>query len=87
MMIQHNPIIVQVIQQPVESTTVGDVLIGAIGLTGVLVCSPCCSAGCSAAMLIGIKMLRRRAEHRASAGLGHHSHLSGAQTRVSHSRV
>ena len=33
----QNPIIVKVVQQPIESTTVSDVLIGAIGLTGVLI--------------------------------------------------
>lgn len=34
---QGQPIMVEVVQQPVESTTVADVLLGAIGLTGVLV--------------------------------------------------
>ena len=34
---QPNPIIVQVVQQPVESTGLADVLIGAIVLTGALV--------------------------------------------------
>jgi hypothetical protein len=37
MLQQANPIIVHVVQQPVRSTTVADVLLGAIGLTGVLV--------------------------------------------------
>ena len=31
------PIMVTVVEQPVEGTTVADVLLGAIGLTGVLV--------------------------------------------------
>ncbi len=34
---QGQPIMVEVVQQPVKSTTVADVLLGAIGLTGVLV--------------------------------------------------
>lgn len=34
---QQQPIIVSVVDQPVEGTTVADVLLGAIGLTGVLV--------------------------------------------------
>ncbi len=37
MLQQSGPIIVQVVQQPVESTTVADVLLGAIGLTGLMV--------------------------------------------------
>ena len=32
-----DPIIVQVVEQPVDSTTVADVLLGAIGLTGLMV--------------------------------------------------
>jgi hypothetical protein len=36
MMLQQTPIIVQVVQQPVESTSLSDVLVGAIGLTGAL---------------------------------------------------
>jgi hypothetical protein len=36
MLQQTNPIIVQVVQEPVHSTTVGDVLLGSIGLAGVL---------------------------------------------------
>lgn len=34
---QPPPIMVQVVEKPVEGTTVADVLLGAIGLTGVLV--------------------------------------------------
>jgi hypothetical protein len=38
MMVQQaNPIIVHVIETPVRSTTVADVLLGSIGLAGVLV--------------------------------------------------
>lgn len=33
---QSAPIIVHVVEQPVESTTLSDVLIGAFGLTGLL---------------------------------------------------
>jgi hypothetical protein len=59
MMIQ-NPIIVRVIQPPTESTTVGDVLIGAIGLTGVLVLVALLLGGVFGGILIGIKIFRRR---------------------------
>jgi hypothetical protein len=56
----QNPIIVKVVQQPVESTTVGDVLIGAIGLTGVLVLLAALLGALFGALLIGVKLLRRR---------------------------
>ena len=56
----QNPIIVKVVQQPVESTTVADVLVGAIGLTGVLILVAALLGGLFGAVLIGIKLLRRR---------------------------
>jgi hypothetical protein len=59
MMIQ-NPIIVRVIQPPTESTTVSDVLIGAIGLTGMLVLVALLLGGVFGGILIGIKIFRRR---------------------------
>jgi hypothetical protein len=59
-MILQNPIIVNVVQQPVESTTVADVLIGAIGLTGVLVLFALFLGGALGGILIGVKMLRAR---------------------------
>lgn len=60
MNIQQNPIIVHVVQQPVDSTTLGDVLVGAIGLTGVLVLVAILLGGAFGGLLIGIKLLRRR---------------------------
>jgi len=60
MMIQQQPIIVHVIQPPIESTTVGDVLIGAIGLTGVLGLVAILLGALFGGILIGIKVLRRR---------------------------
>ena len=56
----QNPIVVRVIPQPVESTTVADVLIGAIGLTGMLVLVAVLLGGLFGGVLIGIKALRRR---------------------------
>ena len=58
---QPNPIIVQVVQQPVESTGLADVLIGAIGLTGALVLLAILLGAAFGGVLIGVKMLRRRA--------------------------
>jgi len=60
MNIQQNPIIVHVVQQPVESTTIGDVLVGAIGLTGVLVLVALVLGAAFGGVLIGMKLLRRR---------------------------
>jgi hypothetical protein len=60
MMVQQTPIIVHVVQPPIESTTVADVLVGAIGLTGVLVLVAILLGGAFGGVLIGIKILRRR---------------------------
>ncbi len=60
MMIQTQPIIVHVVQPATESTTVADVLIGAFGLTGLLVLLAILLGGMFGAILIGIKVLRRR---------------------------
>ena len=50
MMVQQaNPIIVHVIETPVRSTTVADVLLGSIGLAGVLVLAALLLGACSAA--------------------------------------
>ena len=60
MMIQQTPIIVHVIQPQTQSTTLADVLIGAIGLTGLLVLVAIVLGGAFGGILIGIKVLRRR---------------------------
>ena len=60
MLQQANPIIVHVVQPPIESTTVGDVLIGALGLTGVLLLAAVLLGGVFGGILIGIKLLRAR---------------------------
>jgi hypothetical protein len=60
MTIQQTPIIVHVVQPPIESTTVADVLIGAIGLTGLLVLVALLLGSAFGGALIGIKILRRR---------------------------
>jgi hypothetical protein len=58
---QPEAIIVQVSQQqPVESTTVADVLIGAIGLTGMLVVIAVLLGGLLGGILIKLKHLRAR---------------------------
>ena len=56
-----NPIIVRVPQSaPVESTTVSDILIGALGLTGVLLLSALLLGAVLGGAMIGIKLLRAR---------------------------
>lgn len=55
------PIVVQVMpNEPVESTTAADVLIGAIGLTGALLLVALALGAVLGAILIGFKKLRAR---------------------------
>jgi hypothetical protein len=58
---EPQPIVVQVVRnEPVESTTAADVLIGAIGLTGVLLLVALVLGAVLGAILIGFKKLRAR---------------------------
>lgn len=57
-----NPIVVRVIEEPVETTGVADILIGAIGLTGVMLLAALVLGGLLGAILIGIKRVRARYE-------------------------
>ena len=57
---QSNPVMVRVIETPVETTTVADVLIGSIGLTGVLVLVAVVLGAILGGLLIGVKKLRAR---------------------------
>ena len=54
------PIMVRVIEQPVESTTIADVLIGALGLTGAMLLAAALLGAVLGGILIGIKLLRAR---------------------------
>lgn len=55
------PLIVRVIEEkPVESTTAADILIGAIGLTGVLFLIAVVLGGLLGGAIIGFKRLRAR---------------------------
>jgi hypothetical protein len=56
----QQPVMVRVVEQPIESTTVGDVLIGAFGLTGALVLSALLLGAIFGGILIGIKKLREK---------------------------
>jgi hypothetical protein len=67
---QSTPIIVRVIDQPVESTTIVDVLIGAIGLTGVLVIAAVLLGLLLGGILIGLKVWRTPPTFEAGAESG-----------------
>jgi hypothetical protein len=54
------PIIVRVVEQPVQSTSISDVIIGAIGLTGLLLLTAALLGAILGGILIGIKLLRAR---------------------------
>jgi hypothetical protein len=54
------PVMVKVVEQPVETTSVADVLIGAFGLTGVLVLLALTLGAMLGGTLIAIKKLRAR---------------------------
>lgn len=55
-----NPIIVRVVEEPVEATTVADVLLGSLGLAGALILIAALLGVVLGAALIGLKLLRRR---------------------------
>jgi hypothetical protein len=57
---QTAPIVVRVIEEPVKSTGVADILIGALGLTGVMLLAALLLGALLGAILIGIKRLRAR---------------------------
>lgn len=54
------PIVVRVIEEPVESTGVADILIGALGLTGVMLLAALLLGALLGGILIGIKRLRAK---------------------------
>ena len=56
----QQPVMVRVVEQPIESTTVADVLIGAFGLTGALILSALVLGALFGGMLIGIKKFREK---------------------------
>ncbi len=53
-------IIVRVVQEPVKSTTIVDVLVGSLGLVGALLLAAVVLGALLGAMLIGIKVFRAR---------------------------
>lgn len=55
-----DPIVVQVLEEPVKSTGVGDVILGALGLTGVLLLAALIFGALLGGALIWIKRLRAK---------------------------
>ena len=61
MLQQPDPaIMVRVVEQPVEETTIVDVLVGALGLTGALLLAAILLGAVLGGILIGVKKLRAR---------------------------
>jgi hypothetical protein len=60
MLLQAAPIIVHVVEKPVKSTTLADVILGALGLTGLLLLAALILGAILGGILIGIKLLRAR---------------------------
>jgi hypothetical protein len=58
--LQSSPIIVRVAEQPVESTSISDILVGALGLTGVMLLAALLLGAALGGALIGVKLLRAR---------------------------
>jgi hypothetical protein len=54
------PILVRVVEQPVHDTSIADVIVGAIGLTGLLLLTAALLGAVLGGLLIGIKLLRAR---------------------------
>ena len=55
-----NPIVVRVIEEPVESTGISDILIGARGLTGVMLLAAIVLGALLGGILIAVKRLRAK---------------------------
>ena len=53
-------VMVRVVEQPVDSTNVADVLLGSIGLAGVLILCAVLLGGLLGALLIGVKRMREK---------------------------
>lgn len=56
----QTPVMVRVVEEPTRSTTVADVLIGAIGLTGVLIIAAVLLGALFGSILIGVKKYREK---------------------------
>ena len=55
-----NPIVVRVVEEPVESTGISDILVGALGLTGVMLLAALLLGAALGGVLIAVKKLRAK---------------------------
>ena len=55
-----NPIVVRVVEEPVESTGISDILVGALGLTGVMLLAALLLGAALGGILIAVKKLRAK---------------------------
>ena len=55
-----NPIVVRVVEEPVETTGISDILIGALGLTGVMLLAALVLGAALGGILIAIKRVRAK---------------------------
>jgi hypothetical protein len=56
----QDPIVVHVVEQPAQSTSLADVIFGALGLTGALLLAALLLGAVLGGILIGVKLLRAR---------------------------
>jgi hypothetical protein len=54
------PIVVRVLEEPVETTGISDILVGALGLTGVMLAAALLLGALLGGILIGVKRFRAR---------------------------
>ncbi len=60
MLIQSQPVIVRVVEPAVESTSIADIVVGALGLTGAMLLAALILGAALGGLLIGVKKLRAR---------------------------
>ena len=60
MVFQPQPLIVKVVEPAVESTSIADILVGALGLTGAMLFAALILGAALGGLLIGYKKLRAR---------------------------
>ena len=60
MVVQPQPMIVRVVEPAVESTSIADIVIGSLGLTGAMLLAALILGAALGGILIGVKKLRAR---------------------------
>jgi uncharacterized membrane protein YqhA len=55
-----NPIVVRVVEEPVETTGIADIVLGALGLTGVMLIAALLLGALLGGLLIAVKRLRAK---------------------------